>query len=92
MDFAVLCIRLEQNNGIVTVVDFNTEKKVQLKGCFTIGKYSKNTSCPILCLPLKGSAHSSVKQYAKNGCPLLTSPPFIYWFSPYVTEHLKLTL
>lgn len=40
VDFAFLCMGLEQNNGIVTVVDFNTEKNIQLKACFTIGKYS----------------------------------------------------
>lgn len=28
VDFAVLCMGLEQNNGIVTVVDFNMEKKI----------------------------------------------------------------
>lgn len=67
VDFAVFCMELEQNNAVVTVVNFNTEKKTfQLKGCFTISKYSKNTSCPILCLPLKGSAYSSVKQYTQK--------------------------
>lgn len=40
VDFAVLCMGLEQNNGIVTVVYFNTEKKNQLNACFTIAKYS----------------------------------------------------
>lgn len=34
VDFAVLCMGLEQNNGIVTVVDFNTEKKVSIKELF----------------------------------------------------------
>lgn len=40
VDFAVLCMGLEQNNGIVTVVYFNMEKKNQLNACFTIAKYS----------------------------------------------------
>lgn len=79
-------MRLEQNNGIVPAVDNSTARKISVDdGLFYNRQLQQEYFLLILCFLTKVQ-HLCLKHYAENASPLLTSPPFIYCFSPHVIE------